>query len=201
MRGGLNAKAGLPARSRSVRPHVARVRLATVMRGGVCVRLALHPGFLLGFADHFLGLAKLDAELFCEALSAFGDEHHVRAVFENLARELNGILDAPESGRSAGAKRGAIHDDGVAFDVAVQIEVRAVTGVEGGVVFEDHDGGFDSVEGGAAAGEDGPASSESAMAARLASVHGFVRNVPRAAVDNEGWLHDQRIAEKKENGK
>ncbi len=163
--------------------------VAAVMLSGVFVTLTLHPGFLLGFADHFLGLAELDAVLFCEALGAFGDEHHVRAVFQDFARELNGILDALEGGRSAGTKRCAIHDNGVAFDVAVQIEVRTVTGVEDGVVFEDHDGGFDGVEGGAAAGEDGPAGSESAMAAGLASVHGFVRNVPRAAVNNEGWLH------------
>src|SRR5207302_4425350 len=159
--------------------------VAAVMLGGVLVGLAYHPGFALGFANQFFGLAQLDAVLFCEALSAFGDEHHVLGVFQNSARELNGILDTLQSGRRAGAQRCAVHDDGVAFDAAVQIKVRAVTGIEDGIVFEDHDGGFDSVEGGAAARKNGPAGSKSAVAAGLASVHGFVRNVPRAAVNDE----------------
>jgi hypothetical protein len=47
----------------------------------------------------------------------------------------------------------------------------------------------------------GPAGSESAVAARVAGFNGFVRDVPGAAVDYESRFHDQRIAEKKENGK
>jgi hypothetical protein len=79
--------------------------------------------------------------------------------------------------------------------------VRAVAGVENGVIFEDDDGGFDGVESRAAAGEDGPASGEGTMAARFAGVDGFVRNVPRAAVNDEGRFHHKSIAEKRENGK
>ncbi len=112
--------------------------VAAVMLGGVFVASAFHPGFVLGFADQFLALAELDAVFLGEALCAFGDEHHVRAIFEDL---------------------------------------------------------------GAAAGKDGPTGSERAMAAGFAGVNGFVGNVPRAAVNNERWFHDQRIAEKKENGK
>ncbi len=138
---------------------------------------------------------------FSEALGAPGDQHHVRALFQDFASGLNGILDALQSGRSAGAKRGAIHDDGVAFDVAVQIEVRAVTGVKDRVVFEDHNGGFDGVKSGTPAGKDGPAGSEGAMAAGFASVNGFVGNVPGAAVNNERWFHQKSIAEKNKNGK
>jgi uncharacterized protein (AIM24 family) len=110
-------------------------------------------------------------------------------MLENLAGELNGVLDSLQSSGSAGAKRYAVHDDGVAFDATVKIEVRAVTGVEDGVVFEDHDGGFDGVKSGAAAVQDGPTRSEGAMAAGLASFHGFVRNVPRAAMNNESRFH------------
>ena len=136
-----------------------------------------------------------------EALRAFGDQHHVRAIFEDFARELNGMLDAMEIGGGAGAKCGAVHDDGVAFDMAVEVEVRAVAGVEDGVIFEDDDGGFDGVEGGTAAGEDGPAGGESAVAAGIAGFHGFVRDIPCAAVNDEGRWHEQRIAEKREKGK
>jgi len=48
---------------------------------------------------------------------------------------------------SAGVQRCAVHDDGVAFYVAIKIEVRAVTGGRRtGVVLEDNDGGFDGVQ-------------------------------------------------------
>ena len=159
------------------------------MLGGVCVFLALLPGCPLGFADQFFRLAELDSLGFGEALRTFGDEHHVGAMLENLAGELNGVLDALQSGGSAGAKRCAVHDDGVAFDATVKIKVRAVTGVEDGVVFEDDDGSFDGIESGAAAREDGPTRSEGGIATRFASFHGFVRNVPRAAMNNESRFH------------
>src|SRR5438309_666730 len=79
--------------------------VAAVMLGGVLVGFTFHPGFALGFTDKFFGLTQLDAVLFCETLRAFGDEHHVRGVFQNSARQLNGILDALQSSGSAGAQR------------------------------------------------------------------------------------------------
>src|SRR6267143_1810960 len=99
------------------------------------------------------------------------------------------------------AKASAPSATSIIFDVPVKIEVRAVAGVEHGVVFEHHNGGFDGVEGRSASRKDGPARGKRAMAAGFASVNGFVGNVPRAAVNNQRWFHDQRIAEKKENGK
>ena len=75
----------------------------------------------------------------------------MRAVFEDCAGEADGIFDALQGGDGAGAKRRAVHDDGVAFDAAVEIEMRAEAGVENGLVFKDNDGGFDGVESGAAA--------------------------------------------------
>ena len=93
------------------------------------------------------------------------------------------------------AKSRAIHNDGVAFDAAIEIEMRAEAGVENGFVFEDDDGGFDGVERGAAAGENGPACVESAAAAGIAGVDGFVGNVPSAAMDDERGFH------REENGK
>jgi len=113
-----------------------------------------------------------------EALGAIGNEHHVRAILEDFASEMDGIFDALQSGGSAGAQRGAVHDDSVTFNVAVQIQVRTVTGVENGIVFEDDDSGFDGVESGAAAGEDGPAGGEGALAAGFAGVDGIVGECP-----------------------
>jgi len=63
------------------------------------------------------------------------------------------------------------------------------SGVEDRIVFEDHDGSFDGVESGAAAGENGPAGGEGAPAAGVAGVHGFVGGVPRAAVNDQRRLH------------
>src|SRR6266478_3774325 len=163
--------------------------VTTVIRGGVLVRFALAPGLALGFADQIFRLAELDAPLFGEAFGAFGDEHHVRAVFENFPGHLNGVLDALQARRSAGAKRRAVHDDGVTLDASVEIEMRAVAGVENGVVFEDHDGGFDGVQGGAAARENGPTRGESAVAAGFASFYGLVGDVPRAAMHYQRWFH------------
>src|SRR5581483_8235998 len=69
---------------------------------------------------------------------------------------MNGIADSADRGDGSGAKRTSVHDDGVAFDVAVEIEMRAIAGVEDRILFEDDDGGFDGVESGAARGENGP---------------------------------------------
>jgi len=56
--------------------------MAAVMLGGVFVGFALHPGFVFGFANHFLAFAELDSVFDGEALGAIGNEHHVRAILE-----------------------------------------------------------------------------------------------------------------------
>jgi hypothetical protein len=173
--------------------------VAAVMLGSVFVGFAFHPSFVLGFADQFFALAKLDSVFDSEAFGAFGNQHHVRAILKDLAGNLNGVFDALQGGGSAGAKRGAVHHDGVALDMAVEIEVRAVTGIEDGIVFEDDDRGFYGIKSSAATGQDGPTGGEGAVTARFASIDGFVGNVPGATVNNKGRLHDQRIAEKTEN--
>ena len=131
--------------------------VAAMVSGGVRIFFAELPGGFFGGRDEVLGIAELDAVGFGVALGAFGDEHHVRAVLEQSAGGADGIADALDGGDGAGAEGGAVHDDGVAFDVAVEVEVGAVAGVEDGVVFEDDDGGGDGVERGAALGEDLPA--------------------------------------------
>jgi len=65
--------------------------------------------------------------------------------------------------------------------------VRAGARVEDRIVFKDNDGGFDRVQRRAAARQHGPARFERAPAARQAVRDRFVRNVPRAAVNDQGW--------------
>jgi len=165
------------------------VFMAAMVLGGVRVLAAKLPSFALGGRDERFGSAKGNALRMSEALGALGDEHHVGAFFEDDASGLNGISDAAETGDRAGAESGGVHHDGVALDVAIEIEVRAVAGVEDGIVFEDGDGGLDGVESVASIGEQSPASAKSSETTGLAGANSFVRNVPGATVDDERRGH------------
>lgn len=127
--------------------------MAAVMLGGVLVLFTFHPSFPLGRTNEIFGIAKGNALFLGVALGALGNEHHVVAMFEDLAGEQNRILDPLETGSGTGAERGAVHDHGVAFHATVEIEMRAVAGIENRVVFEDNDGGFYGVERGTALGK------------------------------------------------
>jgi hypothetical protein len=75
--------------------------------------------------------------------------------------------------------------------LTVEIEMRAIAGVEDGIVFKNDDGGFNGVEGVAASGEDVPADLQGAAAPSLAGFDGVIGNVPGATVDDERWKHEQ----------
>ena len=102
-------------------------------------------------------IAKLDAVLRSKALGAFGDQHHVRTFFKNGAGQADGIPDAMQASDRTRAKSRRVHHDRIAFNLTVEIEMRAIAGVEDGIVFKNDDGGFDGVEGVATSGEDPPA--------------------------------------------
>jgi len=169
--------------------------MAAVMSRGVGILAAAEESVPFGFGDKLFGLAHGDVVSLGEMFGAFGDEHHVRTTFENGAGGANGIAHAAKRGGGSGAKTAAVHDDGVAFDVAIAIEMGAVAGVEDGIVLEDDDGRFDGIEGGAAGGENGPARDQGEVAALLAGFDGFIGNVPGTAVNNESRFHGE------ENGK
>ena len=95
-----------------------------------------------------------------ELLCAFCDEVDVRGLLEDEAGGLDGVAEALDTGDAAGFHAVAVHEEGVELDAAVGGEEAAATGVEGGVVFKDGDGGFNGVEGGTAAGEDAVAGFE-----------------------------------------
>jgi hypothetical protein len=67
-------------------------------------------------------------------------------VIEDGASETDGIADALQGSGSAATKSSTVHNNGVAFDAAVEIQMRAEAGVENGFVFEDDDSGFDGIE-------------------------------------------------------
>ena len=161
----------------------------TMMFCGVGVFAAALPRFAFGWGDELFGIAERNALAEGELLGAFRDEHHVGAFFEDSARGLDGIFDVVKTGDGASAESGSVHDDSVAFDVAVEIEVRTVARVENGIVFENGDDRFDGVESVAAVEENIVAGVESTETARFASVDGVVGDVPGAAVDYKGGLH------------
>jgi hypothetical protein len=161
----------------------------TMMFCSMGVFAAALPRFAFGGGDEFFGIAKRDALAEGELLGTFRDEHHVRAFFEDGARGLDGILDAVKTGDGASAESGSVHNDSVAFDVAVEIEVRTVARVENGIVFENGDGRFDGVESVAAVEENVVAGMKGTETTRFASVDGIVGDVPGTAMDYEGGLH------------
>jgi hypothetical protein len=88
-----------------------------------------------------------------EVLGSGANEVDVRTFFKDQAGGLNGIAEALDAGHSAGLHASAVHEEGVELDAAVGGEKAAAAGVEGGVVLEDGDCGFDGVDGGCAARE------------------------------------------------
>ena len=133
----------------------------------------------LGVVDegHAVGVGKL--------LGAVADEVDMRALFEDQAGGLDGVAEALDAGHAAGLHAAAVHEEGIELDAAIGGEEAAAAGVEGGVVFEDGDGGFDGVESRAAAGKNGVAGFKRAADAGLVGGSGVGGDGPGAAVDEE----------------
>jgi hypothetical protein len=120
-----------------------------------------------------------------EVLGSGSDEVDVRTFFEDQAGGLNGVAEAFDAGHSAGFHAAAVHKESVELDTAVGGEKAAAASVEGGVVFEDGDGGFDCIEGGCAAREKRVAGFESVANAGFVSGSSFGGDGPCAAVNEE----------------
>jgi hypothetical protein len=94
---------------------------------------------------HAVGLGKV--------LCAGADEVDVGTLFEDQAGGLNGVAKALDAGYAASLQAAAVHEESIELHAAIGGEKAAAAGVEGGVVFEDGDSGFDGVEGGCSARE------------------------------------------------
>ena len=124
--------------------------MATMMGGGVFAVAAFEPGVALGIGDEFLRSTQRQALLGSKTFGTLANEHHVRAMFENLPREVDRIANATERRDRACAQSSAVHYDGVAFDIPVEREMRTQAGVEDGVIFENRDRSLNRVQSGAA---------------------------------------------------
>ncbi len=158
--------------------------MAPMMLRSVLIFFAAQPRFPLRRAYQFFRRAQRDSLFFREAFRAFSRQHHVRTLFQNRARQPDRISNVLQSGRGARLQRRSVHDDGVALHPPVQVQMRAKSRVEDRIIFEHHDRGFNRVERGAASLENRPSRFERAMAAGFARLNGFIRNIPRAAVND-----------------
>jgi hypothetical protein len=113
------------------------------------------------------------------------DEIDVLAVFEDEAGGLNGIAEALDAGYAASFHAAAVHEEGVELDTPVGGEKAATAGVEGGVIFEDGDGGFDRIDGRSAAGKNGIAGLKGVADTGLMSGSHVGRDGPRTSVDEQ----------------
>ena len=113
---------------------------------GEALAFAIEDEFGVIDQFHTVGVGK--------AFRAFPDEVDMGALFEDEARGVDGVAQVFDAGDATGFHAASIHEEGVELNAAVGGEEAAASGVEGGIVFEDGDSGFDGVDGSAAAGED-----------------------------------------------
>ena len=85
-----------------------------------------------------------------ELLGAGARQHDVFGLLHHRTREFNRVADAREAANRAGLQSAPFHDRGVHFIAAVEREHRAASGIEQGIVFEQHDRAADRVQAGAA---------------------------------------------------
>ena len=167
--------------------------MADVMFGSVGILATTGPGKALAIDDQLGGIAERNSIFGSKLFGASVHEHHVRGFFLHGAGQANGIANALDGGDSTRFQGRAIHEDGVKLDAAIASEMRAIAGVERGVVFEEGDGGFDSVGSGPAGSEDAPAFFESAGDASATVFDGFSGNVPGATMNDERRSQRERL--------
>lgn len=165
--------------------------MAAVKFGSMRILAAFEIGIPFGFADKLFGTAEEEALVFDEAFGAFADEHHVRAFFENRASGANGILDSLQGRGRTGTKGGSVHHDGIAFHLAIKIQVRTITGIEDGIVFEDDNRCFDGIESMAAGREDRPSGRQGIATTLITNIHRFIRNIPGTTMNDQSRLHGE----------
>jgi hypothetical protein len=90
-----------------------------------------------------------------ELLCTDPDEVDVGALFEDEAGGFDGVAKVFDAGNASSLHAASVHDERIELDAAVGGEKAAATGVEGGVILKDSDGGLDGVDRRAASGQDG----------------------------------------------
>jgi hypothetical protein len=158
-----------------------------VVEAGGLAELGMGEAFAFAVEDQ-LGVVDEGHAVGCgEVLRAGTDEVDVGTFFEDEAGGLNGVAEAFDAGDAAGLHAATVHEEGVKLYAAVGGEKAAAASVEGGVVFEDGDGGFDGVESRRAAGEKSVTGFESLADTGQVSGSSVGGNGPCATVNEESW--------------
>jgi hypothetical protein len=116
-------------------------------------------------------------------LSADADEVDVRTLFENQAGSLNGIAEMFYASHAASLHAATVHEERVELNASVGGKKTATAGVEGGVIFEDGDGGLDRIERRTAASKKGVAGFKRVADAGFMSSRRVSGDGPSATVD------------------
>jgi len=137
--------------------------VAEMIFGGVRIAEATAPGDAFAFVDQIFGWTKFDATLLGKFFRAACDQHHVFAVLEDRARQTDGIVNVFDGSDCSSFQRVPVHKNRVELHVAVGVQVRAESSVERGIVFQNYDSGFDSINRRAARGENFPSGFERSL--------------------------------------
>ena len=132
---------------------VGEASLMARLGEGEAVDFARENELAVGDEGHAVGGGK--------ALRTFTNKVDMGRLFQDEAGSFDGIAQALDAGNAAGFHAASVHKESVKLDTAVGGEKAAETGVKGGVIFKDSDGGLDSIDRRAASGQDGIASFES----------------------------------------
>ena len=100
--------------------------------------LAVENQFVVVDEGHAVGVGEL--------LCARTNEIDVWTFFEDQTGGLNGVAKMLDTGHAASFHAVAVHEEGIELHAAIGGQKTATAGIEGGIVFEDSDGGFDSIE-------------------------------------------------------
>ena len=107
--------------------------------------------------DQCLGQAERNTVLLCKFFGPGADQHHVFAFFQYCAGQQDRIFDTLDRGDRSGFQRCAIHDDRIELHLAVQVQVRAESGVKRRIVLQNDDGGLHRIDRRAARSQNFPA--------------------------------------------
>ena len=144
---------------------------------GEPIALAVEDEFGVRDEGHAVGVGEL--------LGAGADEVNVGTFFEDQAGGLNGIAEALDTGHTAGLHAAAVHEERVELNAAIGGEKAAASGIEGGIVLEDGDGGFNGVESRTTAREDCVAGFKGAANAGFMGASGVGGDGPCSTVNEE----------------
>ncbi len=161
----------------------------------VPVRQPVHS---LLFHNERVSLDGLRAELRRQRLRTRTDDEPLDASIEYSSREGHRISDRRHRRDGARHERRAVHDSRVELRNALVIQKRAVSGIERRIVLERANGRLDGIERRTPLLQELVREGGCRAAPVLVRRNKAIRNLPRAAVNGDGYSHDGSPAGRRE---